>query len=68
MKRKLCPRMTETMSFVGFKVPISILLEIDSVGRADVTTRSEVMRRLLLEALRSRGRVASAAEMAEMVA
>lgn len=67
MKRKLCPRITETMSFVGFKIPQSMLREIDIIGHTTVTTRSEAVRQLLLEALRSRGRVASVAEMGDML-
>lgn len=63
MKRKLCPRISEPMSFVGFKIYESILDEIDNVSRVEVTTRSEAVRRLLIEALRARDRVMTVAEM-----
>ena len=68
MKRKLCPRITESMTLIGFKSPDSMRDTIDSIGRAEMRTRSEVVRSLLIEALRARGRIASADEMAEAVA
>lgn len=68
MKRKLCPRITDSMSFVGFKIYDSLLAEVDNVSHVEVTTRSEAVRRLIVEALRARGRVMTAAEMRELAA
>lgn len=65
MKRKLCPRVNEPMTYIGVKIHDSIYVEIERVSRSGAQTRSEVIRGLLMEALRARGRVASAEEMAE---
>lgn len=68
MKRKLYPRSDESMSTLCVKTQDSILDIIDDIKRAEVRTKSEVTRTLLVEALRARGLIASADEMAEAAA
>lgn len=63
MKRKLCPRVDESMSYLGLKIHDSLFSEIETLRRVHVQTRSEVVRCLIIEALRARGRVATVAEM-----
>ena len=65
MKRKLCPRIDEPMTYVGFHLPGSLYGEIESLRRLHIQTRAEVVRTLIVEALRARGRIATEHEMAE---
>lgn len=65
MKRKLCPRRDEPMTYVGFHLPNSVFGKIESLRRNHIQTRAEVVRTLIFEALRARGRFATDQEMGE---
>ena len=62
-KRKLVPRMEEPFVIVSLRMPEAILAYVDRTAGKQLRSRSDILRTLIVDALRHQGIVQTIAEM-----